>query len=692
MKTRIIAVLVLTVSLMYSCQKEEDVKPATNPRFSVAFIQELNGEGVQFAANVFDFGSDEILEYGFVYSPTSVPKVEKDDVVSQKGKPSASFELKGTHSMKLGEKYWVAAFIKTSKGIVYSKVIDFVSKGSLGFLFSEIVAPPTVFFGDTLEVRGSNFSKILWNYRISVEGVPGIVFDVSESGFKFTLPNFFPFDEKQVAQGLYDIQISVAGKVLELEYPLNFRDPGFQIDRNRTYNYEDTIKIEGRFFLSESFLIKYLSEDGKEYTLPIVGFSDSQIKFRPVAKFQESNPDIQVTVRGKKHIIPDAFKMKAPEIDPGQNFSNISFSRITVSGKNLNIHYPEWNSLSFAKSDLDYIISSVSPTSISFELLAGESGYIPRENEIFFNIAGQKSVNSAKVKFTDPVLPFMNADQVFKEYYGDGGGVSMGDYGYFFRVKSIYKFTPSTRKIELVAENKNSNVLIASIFTLKSPNGKIYSGGFANNVVSNQSSPEMFEFDPTNNSLIKLPNIPSQVTRPLRVYATDKHLYYEGGFKNVPNEGYIEVKDRWRFDFLLKTWEKLDKQIEINDYSPDFKTFWYDGKLYKIGIDHELGGFNVLKEFDPINDSWITKTILPYNGEIFSEVIPIIGNEAYLAYYINIIKLNLDTFQVSFVQNLDPDFHSFNPYQIMAINGKIYSPNGTYGYQIVELDPTYFEY
>jgi hypothetical protein len=688
MKTRIIKLLLFGVSIFYSCQKEEEVKPATNPRFSVAFIQEIDIEGVQFAANVIDYGSDEILEYGFVYSQAITPRVGKDEVVRQFGKPSEFFELKGVHSMKVGETYRVAAFMKTSRGIVYSKVVNFVSKGSLGFVISEIESKGSVYFGDTIEVKGSNFSNILGNYRVTLQGMPGRVFGVSEKGFKFALPTLFPFGEKQVTQGLYDFEISVAGKVLELEYPLNFREASFQIDPNQTINYEDIVEIEGSYLTSETIEVKYIAENGNEYLLPIVDFSTSMIKFKPVAKFLNPNPEIQVTVRGKKYSILNAFKLKAPEIDPEQVFTQKVFSGFRVSGKNLNIHYPEWNSLSFAKSDLNYVITSVSPTTLSFELLDGESGYFPRENEIYFNNAGQNSTNYVKVRFTDPVLPFMRADQVFKEQVGVGGGVSMGDYGYFFRVKSIYKFTPSTRKMEFVAGIQTPE-LLANIFTLKSPNGKIYSGGHAENVFFNQSSPEIFEFDPSNNTLVKLPKIPSDVIQPFSVYATDKYLYYEEGFKITPAEGYVEVNERWRFDFALRIWEKLDGQIEIKDYSYDFKTFWYNGKLYKIGIDNELGGFNVLKEFDPIQDLWITKVILSYNFQLYTEVIPIIGNEAFLASFNLIIKLNLDTFQESIVKNIEQYSEGFSPYQIMPIDGKLYSTNG---YRIQEIDPAYFTY
>jgi len=692
MKARILALLVLTVSLMYSCQKDEDVKPATNPRFSVAFIQELDGDGVQFAANVYDFGSDEILEYGFVYSPTPVPKVEKDDVVSQTGKPSASFELRGTHSMKLGEKYWVAAFIKTSKGIVYSKVIDFVSKGSLGFLFSEIVGPETVFFGDTLEVRGSSFSKIPGNYRVTVQGVPAKVLEVSGLGFKFVLPDLFPIGEKQVTQGLYAFEISVAGKVLELEYPLYFRQANFEIDPNQVVNYEDTLIIEGSYLSSESIEVKYFAENGNEYKLPVVDFSASKIRFRPIAKFQESNPKIQITLGGKKYIVSNSFKLKAPEVDSGQAFLRKTFEWTTLKGKNFNIHYPEMNSLSFGGLDLNYEIQNVSSTNLTFRIWAGNDQFIPRNIEVYSNNSGQNSINSVKLTFTDPVLPFFKAEGVFREDYGIGGGVSMGDYGYFFRVNSIYKFTPSARKMELVAENKNSDSFLANIFTLKSPNGKIYSGGHSENVFSVQSSPQIFEFDPSNNTLIKLPKIPSDVIQPLSVYSTDRYLYYEGGFKITPAVGYVEVNERWRYEFATRTWKKLAGQTEIKDYSLRLKSFWYKGKLYQIGVENREDNVVTLQEFDQLGETWITVASFSFGDVVESELIPIIANEAFIFTPTQIVKINLDTYSESIVQNIGEESSMlwFSAMQVMGINGKIYST--LYGSEVVELDPDYFTY
>jgi hypothetical protein len=296
------------------------------------------------------------------------------------------------------------------------------------------------------------------------------------------------------------------------------------------------------------------------------------------------------------------------------------------------------------------------------------------------------------VTFTDPLLPYLNAEGVFKEFNGVGGGVSMGEYGYFFRANSIYKFSPSQRKIELVAENKNADVLLANIFTLKSPNGKIYSGGHSENFNSYKDGPEMFEFDPINNSLVKLPKIPSTVIQPLSVYATDKYLYYDGGYNLTPAVGYVEVNERWRYEYSTRIWEKLETKSGIKGYPLRLISFWHSGKLYQIGVENIDDNFIVLQEFDLIKENWTTIAEFSNREPIRSEEISIFGNEALLFTPTRVIKINLDTYKESVVQNVGEasSMLGFSSTHVIGINGKLYTT--LYGSQVVELDPAYFVY
>jgi hypothetical protein len=203
----------------------------------------------------------------------------------------------------------------------------------------------------------------------------------------------------------------------------------------------------------------------------------------------------------------------------------------------------------------------------------------------------------------------------------------------------------------------------------------------------------MFEFDPANNSLSKLPKIPSDVIQPLSVYSTDRYLYYEGGFKITPADGYVEVNEKWRYEFATRTWKKLAGQTEIKDYSLRLKSFWYKGKLFQIGVESIEDNFIVLQQFDLVQETWFTIANFSFGDAVESEVIPIIGNEAFIFTPTQIIKINLDTYSESVVQNIGEESSTlwFSSLQVLGINGKIYSTSN-FERVVVELDPAYFEY
>ena len=136
MKRRIIFIGLLVLSLLNACEQEE-LSPRTNPRFSVAYIQELDDSGAEFASNIYDFGSDEITEYGFLYSLNDYPTLSNSEIVSQQGKPEKEFTLKAKHSLVKGKVYAVVAYIQTTSERVYSEPFGFVSQGAPGFIFEK---------------------------------------------------------------------------------------------------------------------------------------------------------------------------------------------------------------------------------------------------------------------------------------------------------------------------------------------------------------------------------------------------------------------------------------------------------------------------------------------------------------------------------------------------------------------------
>lgn len=432
MNTKYLLIILSAAISLVSCQKDEDVKPATNPRFSVAYVQNIDARGVEFAANVFELGSEEVLEYGFVFSRNPNPKIETADIVSETGKPENVFKLTADYAMQEGMEYFVAAFIKTNRSIVYSEQIKFTSKGSLGFIFESITAPEIVYFGDTITVYGRNFSLVSSNYRVQVMGANAQIHDLSQTSFKIILPPVFAFDELLSDQGLFDIKIGISGKELLVKWPMNFRTASLSTNTEREFGWAESITIKGEYLTSEIVKIRYKNPEGRYFEIPVDYFSSNEIRFKPKAPIEEQSPTLEFTVRGKKMLLENAFRLKPAEINPGQSFIVSTQELITIFGSNFNPEFQKVNKLLTDLPGLYIEIHDLQPDRITLRPANTYFTFLPRKLELFSDTFGVRSLNSATVEYTDPSLGFLNLYPGLDDYENAQGSSSEENtvYGY----------------------------------------------------------------------------------------------------------------------------------------------------------------------------------------------------------------------------------------------------------------------
>lgn len=689
MKSVKIFLFAFTAVLMLSCQTDE-LEPVKNPRFSVAFIQEIDASGAQFAANVYDFGNEEILEYGFVYAESVQPRIENAERVSTSGKPGQFFEIKASYSMQFGNKYYVAAYMKTASGYVYSATVEFESKGSEGFVFQRMEIPNPLYFNDTITVFGQNLSRIPKNYDVSVEGAPARVVEVNEGNFRFLLPEEFNFDDRIIYEQTLRFYFRVAGKDLEVSSPFYFRNPTFESTPIQHVNFDQEVYIEGDFLEGQDLRV-YYKEEGYEYNLPVSFRSKNKFGFKPAARFLSQKPKIEVWIRGGRYELSETFSLNPSDFEQGQEFSIFGGDGITAKTVNKNIYNPYYNSL---VSDVEgsyvqvYETGLDNPNEIFFSI-GSDYNVVSRSNKVYFDNFGKKSTNYVTVSLLNPYLPVLRTPENFQSIaYMQGRGVSDGEKGYFFREKQVYRFDPNLQKLDVVAENTNNQVFnLANVFAMKAPNGKIYTG--ADNIIPPGGSLDFFEFDPATAKLAKLPNIPTKHAQPRAVYTTDQYLYYEGGFYMVEGFGYTESTERWRYSFAGKVWEKMADAITEESYIRRHVPFRYQGKLYLIGQEDGTFG-NILFVFDEQSEQWSKVATLQPNYAVSTNEVFVIGDEAYMGYGNGLWKLDLKTFeetQFSFIDGSNLNF-GLAPLVSVGMNNKFYFFNRYYN--IVEFDPEFF--
>ncbi|WP_194974123.1 Kelch repeat-containing protein [Aquiflexum lacus] len=687
MKIQSKIVLFCLIIGLFACEKDT-LEPRKNPRFSIAFVQNLDASGAQFAANVFEFGNEEILEYGFVYGKSFQPRIENSEIVKKEGKPAAQFEIKATHSMALGEKYNVAAFMRTATGYIYSAPVEFESKGSEGFIFQRIELPTPLYFRDTITVFASNLSRSIDNYTVIVESEIATVVEIGDDYFKFLLPDGILFDGRIVMDKTFLFYLKIGDKLLQVESPFTFKKPEFRIIPNQKVNYNQPVFIEGDFMESAGFFEVYYVENQERKTQLNGNFnSKTRIGFNPSTFFSQSSPKIEVVIRGEPYLIENSFEINPTEFVTGQQFSVNSADFIVAKVINKNIHNLWYNSI--IASDFQ------SPVELTGEELLedDEVGFVinmtdgvKRNNRFYFNNFGKLSENFIEVNLTNPSLFHTRIPERFYNVATANGSraVSMENKGYFFAGKEVFKLTPEIQGFTLVTQSQSNSVFsLSNQFALLAPNGKIYTG--ADNLTKDGGLVDFFEFDPLTERIVKLPNIPTRSTSPLAVYATDKYLYYDGGFVFTEGEGAFPSNERWRFDFASQTWSKInDAEFEMGTNRRSHLTYRHNAKLFMIGLDNESDNSTFLYEFNETIQKWNEVGALDLPGLPVSNEVFVIGMEAFALFERGLFSFNLVNYQVT-------EYSSANylrPLLSVGITNRIYIYDGYY--IIAEVDPEFF--
>ncbi|MCR9017436.1 hypothetical protein [Aquiflexum gelatinilyticum] len=675
MKARIIALLVLGVSVFYSCQKEEDVKPATNPRFSVAQIQETNTQGISVAANVFDYGSDEIIEYGFAVSVLPQPKIQPLSVTKKSGKPELFFDLVITSSLTKGVTYWVAAFIKTNKNIVYSEPVSFVSTGSGGFFVEKINFKDEVYYGDTVEVIGNNFSDGMANKSVSVSDAEAQVIYGDQNGIKFILPKELA---NQINKKNLELSIKISDGVLEKEFKrvFTFVDPIFEVQGFQSFNFGDTLTLQGSFFLGQDIFVKF---NGNQ--IQPISTSENEIKFKvfdlnhPLEK-----PNLTINVRGKDYNLGQIFGIKPTIVNPGQEIDVYFFSSSIIAGENFAPDLSGFNQLideNGFQIPFNMVFVNQNELHINFN-----SDYIfpQRSGKFFIRNFDKLSENGVNYKIISPL--FLVAKYNEQQYGIDSESIVLGNKGYFVSEDKLYSV--------LLESNFNQSLELQIPFYFHNSTmfrqfgGKIYMGGGVSDEGFDIKT--FYEIDPISKSVRKLADFPENFGRPTKIYEHNGDIIFEGGsFQNSPEQQGFTNK-RYKYLVQQDAWAKLDDLAESVDFYNFQEDLIFEYKNEIFALRNNASTYR--KELKKLNKStllWENLAIYDvYESFRMNEVL-IFKEYAYVRFQSLFIKINLENYSFEYL-NTHPD----NPLSL-GFRGILLQNNDKgyfhYGDLLIEYDP-----
>jgi hypothetical protein len=680
MKKHYIFIVLLVLPLIIGCE-EEDLSPRTNPRFSVAYVQEIDESGAEFASNIYDFGSEEITEYGFLYSLEFFPVMDNSEVITMQGKPEKLFTLKAQHSLIKGKIYYVVAFVQTTSGRVFSEPYRFSSQGAPGFVYERMDYKSPVFYGDTITVKGSNLSQLISSYSIEFQNKEARVISVEESSFKFIVPEFYDFNTSENGPDYFDVTIQVLDKKLEMNINIPFQNAEFQDMETQFIDYGDPIEIFGNY-LKDPHLKIVTGTDVPESiyanNVTIETAEEDKVVFTPNPKYAGLHKYLTFEIRGKLYPLGTrVFGYNPTEIIPGQHLLIKPFEDFTIKGQNfntkaLNTHIAIVNGFPVTLEG-----STTDSESLTFRIRINDLGtsFNRSNNELKIKTLGNYSKEAITFEFTNPDFPYLeNSYAALRPsgYWALGNMVGFNEKGFALGNNEIFEFDVENKKVDFVHRLPIETSQLGFTFGVIQGENWYLGGGRIGD--ERKVNPSFFVFNLRTKQSRRLPDLPFYEMESKLVHAVNGYLYFEGGI--VPETG-NDHKKRYKFNLQTEKWTRLpDKEIGREVFGRTI-AFGYNGNQLAIGdpdgsLNRRTGIFN----FDPIKETW--KLIKQIDGFGYAGVktdqVFVIGNTAFLLGN-RMHVLNLENYEIRSVTNFAfPDLlnHNFDRNMAFMSKDKIY--------------------
>ena len=188
--------------ILASC--EDEPVQREYPRVRTLEVTNISENGATFVAEIYDDGNVAITEHGFVWA-LSLPDIEYDNrILFGTFSGTGEFVADILTTLKEGVTYKVCAFAKAGEYTVYGNEVKFQSLGSQGPVISGFT-PKTAWCGDTIFIRGKNFS---WMHGGNVVALNNVAAMICSGVTDTTLSAIVPFG---ASGGENLISVEIAG-------------------------------------------------------------------------------------------------------------------------------------------------------------------------------------------------------------------------------------------------------------------------------------------------------------------------------------------------------------------------------------------------------------------------------------------------------------------------------------------------
>lgn len=584
----------LLIVIFFNTCSDEEPLARSYPRVKTVDVINISEEGVTFVAELNNEGNYEIIEHGFVWSESLNPTVDYSDKIVLGDKISnGQFSAKITNALQEGKNYIVRAYIKTKTHLVYGKNLTFFSLGSNAPIIEDF-HPKTGVWGDTIFIKGSNFSYLEDNNKVKMGTINSQVISATDSTITIIVPSIKNNHTVQIA-------VSIKGNSTLSTDNFKYLIPKINSIIPTVGTFGDTITISGENF---NRIEKYNTVKISGLTAEIVSFSTSEIKFLVPDELTTSKNSM--TLISSEEILPyhGFFLLNPPIIlsfDPeiatrpneiitisGLNFNPIvSKNNVEIAGLNSEIIEA---SNDFLKVRLpnevipDYYVSVFKNVSFNVTVL-DQKHTSPKDLEIYWQSAWTKKVNFPGLARHSAVAFSIND----KGYFGTGlSGLDLSS----LYLNDFWEYDPATDIWTQITDLPGLPRASASSFIIEEE-GYVGLGSedyYWNDSDNNQDHfSDFYKYNPSAGTWSQTSDFAGIGRYSAASFSINNKGYVVTGVLEQidPVTGSWIANDTWRFDPALNQWTEINKYPKASYTAAGFAIgndgYIYDNnKLYKL--------------------------------------------------------------------------------------------------------------
>ncbi len=285
----------------------------------------ITASGALLRADIRRERTHPVTDHGFIWSLHPNPQfnaAEKISLGSMK-ESAGTFEARVEQGLYVDTVYYVKAFVETKSHTVFGPVVSFRSAGSRGPVIED-VSPAKGMWGDTLVIRGENFSNAKSNVEVAIGSAGAQVVSVSDSTIRCIVPD-------DLAGDVLPVYVIATGKKTIWSGRFVLEPPiisGFSPARS---TFGDTVGIRGSGFSVANGENKVRFN---EYVALVISSSRTQLKVVVPVSLNRSESVLSVEVNERTHVYGKKFLLLAPVIASFTPTSGSAGATVTILGSN----------------------------------------------------------------------------------------------------------------------------------------------------------------------------------------------------------------------------------------------------------------------------------------------------------------------------------------------------------------------